>query len=554
MKNQITKKNFVFIAICIISFLLILSSKSYAEGEDSFKLKSDTIDVVLNGTSYISSSGGTGTETIIWESSDENIATVKNGIVTGKGIGKTTITATKGSEKATCTVNVIYKDIQIEANQGKNVEKINLFLGEHETEDLKARVFGIKYDEEIKNAEVTWSSSDENIVKIDSKTGKITAVKVGTAKITVTAAGVTSTCDVIVHDKMTYTDFSNAKYETTLTGVVETLKITGVKPSSENGVNYYYIVTSDKTKPVIKTRTNGAINFTEMEKNGNFNYLWVNSEENYMYTRDISKFAELNKDMYIWIIQEISLKDKGYYDNSGNYVYYSLKLLDEAKKIDRAELPKLNLIIQSFSIFDFEGLTDETNADKYTRINFNFPTDTENRKFTLKIGRVTDNAILNKIKNNNYEGITELLKYAKEHDAIYNETLTTTQMGYYSSKNALFDGRKLLKDKAYYFIYVKFDDENGKYYPIEGVTLGQAWFSGFSNNWDLWAYTSNDFKWDNLTSTPTQKEEVKEEVKEDKTQATTKLPQTGKISILFIVCGGLIVTILIRRKMKNIGF
>src|SRR5699024_6453451 len=125
-----------------------------------------------------------------------------------------------------------------------------------------------------------------------------------------------------------------------------------------------------------------------------------------------------------------------------------------------------------------------------------FPSETENRKFKIKIGLVTDKSLLQKIQKGDYSGITELLEYAKNNKAIYTADLTTTSANYFKSEQALFDGIKLLQDDAYYFIYVEFDDENGKYYPIEGVTLGQAYISETNrNNWDLYAYTSEDFNW-----------------------------------------------------------
>lgn len=43
---------------------------------------------------------------IVWTSSDENIATVENGVVTAKAAGTVTITATAGGESATCNITV----------------------------------------------------------------------------------------------------------------------------------------------------------------------------------------------------------------------------------------------------------------------------------------------------------------------------------------------------------------------------------------------------------------------------------------------------------------
>ena len=46
------------------------------------------------------------TDTVVWSSSDENVATVNNGVVTAAANGTATITATAGDKTATCTVTV----------------------------------------------------------------------------------------------------------------------------------------------------------------------------------------------------------------------------------------------------------------------------------------------------------------------------------------------------------------------------------------------------------------------------------------------------------------
>ena len=285
-------------------------------------------------------------------------------------------------------------------------------------------------------------------------------------------------------------------------------------------------------------------------------YFIVNAKENYIYTSELSKYAELNQDLYLWVIEQTPL-EQGYIDEDGHSVNVATKFVVEAEKLNRASLPPLNLILQSFYIGSWTN-SSSNDTEKFTFINFNFPSVVENRKFTLKIGKVTDNTILTKIKNNDYTGITDLLSYAKSNKGVYTKELTTTRIAYYKSNDALFEGRSLLEHKAYYFIYVEFDDENGKYYPIEGVTLGQAYISSISDVWNLNAYTSSNFKWDNLTTTYTQKDSKTEEpttTKEtdDTTIKQQKLPQTGTdvvaIATIMIVISG--IGIVFYRKYKS---
>ncbi len=60
------------------------------------------------------------TESVTWKSSDEKIATVKDGVVTGVKIGTATITATAGSQSATCTVTVEPIPADADCNGGTN--------------------------------------------------------------------------------------------------------------------------------------------------------------------------------------------------------------------------------------------------------------------------------------------------------------------------------------------------------------------------------------------------------------------------------------------------
>ena len=287
----------------------------------------------------------------------------------------------------------------------------------------------------------------------------------------------------------------------------------------------------------------GRVNRDAMQEA--IDYLYVNADENYLYTRNLSKYAELNQDLYLWVIQEtaLDLPDSDldwYYNENGKMVSRAAKFVVEAEKLNRAELPPLNLILQTFLIGSWSS-----NEDMSTTLRFNFPSATENRKFTLKIGKVTDNNILIKIQNNDYTGITDLLAYAKNNEAVYTQQLTTTNTAYFRSDNSLFDGKKLLDHKAYYFIYAVFDDENGKYYPIEGVTLGQAYLSEISNYWDLYAYTSSEFNWDNLSPTYT--------ITDSTTIVNAILPKTGTSAIILasVVIAISVIGIVSYKKYSN---
>lgn len=536
-------KNIRKIILVLITFTLILIGMStIIKAEDtSFSLDKTTLSVKLNANGYLYYNNKPSGETVTWTSSNPNVATVdNNGTVKGISIGSATITATVGSQTATCEVSVIYDSLNIGANSGNYASSINLVLGEHPVETLKTTVKDGK-NEVVNNAVITWTSSNTSIATVDN-TGKVTAVSAGKTNITASVAGVSKSCEVNVLSAPVFTDFSNAKYEL-LFDTNTDLKISGVKPKDDSKNTYYYVITSNNTKPNISLNKSGSIN---IEKSKEVGLLSVNAKEDYLYRNYLDKYVELNQDLYLWVIQDIYLGDS-YYTNEGNGVTHATKFVVEGKKLTRPALPQLNLILKGFNVGAWEN---KSGTDAETWISFRYPTVTANRKFKIKIGKVTDNAILQKIQKGDYSGITDLLAYAKKNNAVYTADLTTTREHYYTSEKALFDGRKVLQDDAYYYIYVQFDDENGKYYPIEGVTLGQAYLSDFNSNWNIWAYTSEDFKWNNLSSTYTPTD------KKDNTIAKVNLPNTGvtiAIAISVVTLAGATVVLKIKKdKYKGI--
>lgn len=523
MKVSFIRKMLIIVILAL--FVVVFQHVDVYATDNVFTLDKEKVDVYLNGSTRISYTGGTGD--ITWESSDTSVATVENGKVSGIKIGTATITATRGEEKATCIVNVVYKTITIGGNAYKSVSNVNLVLKEHDSENLYATVED-DYYEVVSNAEVKWSSSDTSIVAVDESSGTITAVKAGKATITATAAGVSDTCEVTVANAPVFTDFSNAKYELLFDYNVD-LKISGVTPNVDN--NYYYIITPNDIKPTIATTSYGSL---DTDKMAEVNHLSLNEKENYMFTTSgyVDKQVELNQDLYLWVIELVDLEATYAKNEENSYISCSTKLVVEGEKLVRPKLPQLNLILQSLSIYGREKDLNQEEEYKGSYLNFRFPTATENRKFKLKIGKVTDKSILQKIQNNNYSGITELLNYAKNNDGVYTADLITTSRCSYISKNALFDGISLLEHKAYYYIYAEFDDEDGKYYPIEGITLGQAYISSSRDFWDICAYTADNFEWNDLSTTPTEPE--KELEKEDETIAPGKLPNAGSKTFIII--------------------
>jgi uncharacterized protein YjdB len=115
-------------------------------------------------------------KTLTWSSSDENILTVVDGVITplNPGTAEITVTDSTGVIKVKATATVVSKVTGVEISK----EEVTLKMGQ--TEALTATV----KPEDATNKNITWTSSDEAVATI--KNGVITPVGAGTAIITVT--------------------------------------------------------------------------------------------------------------------------------------------------------------------------------------------------------------------------------------------------------------------------------------------------------------------------------------------------------------------------------
>lgn len=130
-----------------------------------------------------------GAEGLAWKSSDESIATVTRGVVSGKAQGETTVTATYGDYTATCSVTVYSLVVEI-SDATASLEK-------GATKQLTASVkkAGTATDDKVE-----WSSSDPSVATVDATTGLVTAWAEGTSTVTAKRAGgnQSATCAVSV--------------------------------------------------------------------------------------------------------------------------------------------------------------------------------------------------------------------------------------------------------------------------------------------------------------------------------------------------------------------
>lgn len=276
------------------------------------------------------------------------------------------------------------------------------------------------------NKNVTWESDNTQIATVDTA-GKVTAIKEGTAKITVKTkdGNYTATCIVTVskNDGIVWTDPSNIKFTVTEDFY---LKVTGLK---EDG-KYYGFISNGKIAPTVPD--------TGWIENEN---LPVTNKPGF----SISKYLEKSGDIYVWI----------YETQIVNNVRQN-KCIIEAQKIERPALKKIGTRMKCYF------LNEETSTHLFEAYSY------ENaRKINVKIGKVTDKSILRAIKNGETDCLQKLLDYAKNADSIYTGTVPLGRSESITNK------LNLVNDE-YYYVYMVLDDENGKYFPVEDVSLYQA--------------------------------------------------------------------------------
>lgn len=180
-------------------------------------------------------------------------------------------------------------------------------------------------------------------------------------------------------------------------------------------------------------------------------------------------------------------------DNSGNSL-----LIKGNVSLARPGLP------ETYDKFDEDSFYGKTGIN----ITLDVPRDVwVKRNFDIKIGELKDYNLLLKLKDN-YNNSTNLLyQFAKnDSSAIVDTKLETpvdSEVTYnecYRSEMPILDvldiGDKITQGD-YYYIYVDFDDEKGRFIPASSVSVFQAG-STYTDIWALYKVGATQFDWDNI--------------------------------------------------------
>jgi uncharacterized protein YjdB len=114
----------------------------------------------------------------------------QNGRVTAVSAGSATIYASAGDKKASCTVTVNKKTVDVTSI---TLDKTSASMTPGQTITLTATV----KPDNATDKTVTWTSTNPGVATVDQN-GKVTAVAEGTAIIKAEAGGLTATCEITV--------------------------------------------------------------------------------------------------------------------------------------------------------------------------------------------------------------------------------------------------------------------------------------------------------------------------------------------------------------------
>lgn len=182
---------------------------------------------------------------VTWSSSNENIATVSDGIVTAvsKGNADITVTTVDGGYTAVCSITVV-KHVT-----GVSLDKTSLNLKPGETDTLTATV----EPDDAANKSVIWTTTDKSVATVFS--GKVFAAGDGVAEIIVTTidGGYSASCFVTVHQPVTGISLDKASLDLFAD---ETHQLTAIIEPTD-ATNQKVIWTSSDTS--VATVSNGLV-------------------------------------------------------------------------------------------------------------------------------------------------------------------------------------------------------------------------------------------------------------------------------------------------------
>ncbi len=193
LKRMLSAVLGVVLALALVAFAAC-DNEPETVAATGISLDKTTASVAVGGTVTITATvtPEDSTDAVTWTSDDEDVATVKGGVVTGVAAGEATITAKAGDKTASCEVTVTPAPATDVAVSGITLDKETASVKVDGTVTLTATV----EPDNATDKTVTWASDDEDVATVAD--GVVTGVAIGEATITAKAGDKTATCTVTV--------------------------------------------------------------------------------------------------------------------------------------------------------------------------------------------------------------------------------------------------------------------------------------------------------------------------------------------------------------------
>ncbi len=182
-------------ATCIVKTSALEDAPEQSDPDANHSISAEDITFFTKGESTtLRLSNTKDGDEIVWQSDDESIATVTDGVVQAVGRGTTNVTATLSGKTYTCIVRCNFTN-DATAESGAETAESGTYQISHEDvtlhylehESFRLTLGGYE-------GSIVWTSSDASVCTTDGSV--ITAQGAGTAKVSAIVGGTTYTCIV----------------------------------------------------------------------------------------------------------------------------------------------------------------------------------------------------------------------------------------------------------------------------------------------------------------------------------------------------------------------